>query len=69
MTSLAKREFVTPNNITIKITEPLAGTAADGSAAADEETVFALAPGLVLAQAPAVPMMWTSFQRRIAKPT
>ncbi len=37
-----KRKFVATNNIAIKITEQLAGTAANGSAAAaDEETVGA----------------------------
>ena len=36
-----KREFVAPDNVAIKITEPLAGTPAIGSAAADEETVGA----------------------------
>ncbi len=41
--------FVAPNNITIKITEPLpgplAGTAANGSAAADEEIFGAAGAG------------------------
>ncbi len=39
-----KREFVAPNNVAIKISEPLAGTAANGSAAADEE-IFGASAG------------------------
>ncbi len=58
-----KREFFASNNIAIKITEPLAGTAANGSAAADEETVgagtgaAALALALALVPGPAAPML------------
>ncbi len=39
--SRGKHKFIAPDNIAIRMTEPLAGTATDGSAAAEEETVCA----------------------------